>query len=461
MDKQELHRHDGLRLMKDAGKLFLDPYYTQFLPPIVDLVKAAKDRSNYKEPLKHLGMQIALLRSLQKLEEASSTGKKDARAQGSKELELQSTRNKYLSKAIKEIADGVTWRTLGFSRFTMRILSQGRYAGHTWGKQGQEMEVKHATAAARNGAFMILNDVTNCVRIGDLLMVRPKLSLIPYITEVKKKELVTPSTISRKLDRNMKLDKQEMRLMQAQLALEKHAFPGAESDIPVDDVIVPLHDVISGVGATAKQALRKGAASRMLTPYMRVEVLDLAQLSKLDYRKVLSDLYRPDDSPLLNHSNYDHLVVGASGESERASPPYTIFPLPAEVIARMITGQLLVTCALYRKPLEDAFLALGWELVIDDKAFEQYDPATEMEIVEEQSDIVLFPTNSYEKLAELMWLKHPSGFKISAFELVVGMAREYTTVKHVVAVAQYFYSKAIKGQNAYTYHEIKDGRRWS
>ena len=64
-------------------------------------------------------------------------------------------------------------------------------------------------------------------------------------------------------------------------------------------------------------------------------------------------------------------------------------------------------------------------------------------------------------MAELMWLRNSSGFRLSAFEFIVSMAREYLTVKHVAAVADAFFRQATRGQAATVYHNIKDGRRWS
>jgi len=460
----QLHRHDGRRLIAESATLFAHPYYQQFLAPFNDLVKATKDRANYKDPKRHLGMQISLLDSLKSLEQTASTGKKQARTdtKAAAELVEQSKRNNYLSKAIKEIADGIAWRTFGYDRFTMRILSQAQSPGHTWNKDGQATELKYAKIAASNGAFMLLNDLTNCVRVGDITMAPKGIGDVPYLTELKKgKDPITVTTILEKLDTKQAVTKQQLRMFQAQAAITFRKFPVGKDDLDVTDVVVPLHDVISGAGAIAKQAINKGAAARMLTPYMRVEAMDIPKLMQLDYQTVMDSLMRAEGTIIAEHTTYDHLITSANGETERASPPYTIFPWPAEVITRVITGEVIIRCDILLEPLQEAFKAFGWELIIDRDALERYEPSTEQQAIADVTSALLFPPGSYEEMAELMWLRNSSGFRLSAFEFVVSMAREYLTVQHVVAVANAFFLQATRGQAATVYHNIKDGRRWS
>ena len=344
--------------------------------------------------MRHLGMQIALLDSLKLLEQTASTGKKQARTdtQAADKLVEQSKRNKYLSKAIKEIADGIAWRTFGYDRFTMRILSQAQSPGYTWDKDGQSTELKYAKIAAGNGAFMLLNDLTNCVRVGDITMARGGIGDVPYLTELKKgKDPITVNTIIKKLDANEEVTKQQLRMFQAQTAITFRKFPAGKDDLDVTDVVVPLHDVISGAGAVAKQAIAKGAAARMLTPYMRVEAMEIPTLMQLDYRTVMDGLVHPQGTIIAEHTTYDHLVVSANGETERASPPYTISPWSTEVITRVITGELIIRCDILLEPLQEAFRALGWELIIDRDAIERYEPNTDQQAMADVINVLLFP----------------------------------------------------------------------
>jgi hypothetical protein len=461
MDVEDLSKLDGRRLIKESGDLFLNEYYQSFLPGFTDLIRHSKERAWYKDPLKHYGLQVSLLESLQNLEKVSSDGKKLAQAQGSEELALQSKRNKFLSKGVKEIADGIAWRTLDHSRFKLRVLSQGRYAGHTWGKEGQRAELRRAEIMLQNGGLVLLNDVTNCLRIGDIILLNPKRPDTCYITEIKKHEVVTPTSILKKVDNHKALDKQEKRLIQAQIAIHDNIFPLRGQRLPVVPITVPLHDVLSSAGAVAKQAAKRGAAWRMVTPYMRVEAIDMARLAAVpDFEAVIDSLGHPDATPLFGHSNYDHLMANSIGEVERSSPPYTIFPWPVDIIAKIITGGMYIQCMLYRQPLEAAFRALGWDLIIDEEAAKAYDPPTDAENVAELSSELLFPRTK-EIMPGSMILRHnPSGFNMYAFEAIVQMAREYLTVQHVIAVAEAVKSKTTKGAAQSIFPEVQDARRW-
>ncbi len=460
IDDIQFDRHDGRRLIREAGELFLDSYYQSFLPGFEDLIKHSKNPEYYKDPVKHLGLQWAFLETLKGLEQVRSQGMKLAREEQSRPLELQAKRNRHLSKAVREIADGVAWRTLGYSRFKMRILSQGRSAGDTWGKEGQEAELKRALRGVGNGGYVLIHDATNCLRVGDLTLIRPEKRDSAYLAEVKKNELVTPKSIADKLDHGKKLDKQEKRLIQAQIALDSREFPHSEGALPVVPLSLPIADFMPSVGAIAKKATTAGAAGRMIAPYLYVEVFDLAALSKRDVAATLAALPKPEGTVIVSLTNYDSLVLAATGEARRASPPYTLFPLPVPVIAKIITGQMYLRCAIIREPLELEFKKRGWNLIIDEAAVERYDPPTDADTVRDFSSERLFPASKADHRIEFAYLAHPSGFRLSIFDQLVAMAAEFLPVQNVVALAEEIRKRATPGKPAYFYPEIMDRRRW-
>lgn len=469
-DITDLHRFDGRRLIKESTDIFMHSYYKQFLPDIEKILAVSKDRSHYKDPHKHLGLQFGVLQLLQQLEKASSEGNRLARKDGDKELALQSRRNRYIAKAYKEIADGIAWRTLGYPRFSMRILGQGVYSGHTWGKDaGQTAELRRAATAASNGVFVLINDVTNCLRIGDLTALPEGKGGHISLAEIKRKELITAHTIAQKIDKSRALDVQEERLIQAQLALDEKVMPMLSQNVPVVPIVPTLHDAMAGAGGVMKKAMQAGISSKMVTPYMHVDALDLAVLAELgdaDALKAMLDANSPPQGlePIMQFSNYDRLVHTAAGQLVRSTPPYTVYPLPLKVITKLITGELFMTTTIYRQPLEAAFKALGWEFRVDRQAIDAYESSTDDDYTADFSGRVLFPYDKPNSYNEMLWLRNPkTGFNMPAGDLVMQMGTEFTTARYAASVARAMEVIATpeRPKASYKYPDLQDGKRWN
>lgn len=469
-DVDELRRFDGRRLIKEAYNIFLNDYYRQFVPDIEKILAVSKERKHYKDPQRHFGLQLGLLRLLQAVEKASSEGNREARKTGDKKLALQSKRNKYIAKAYKEIADGIAWRTLGYSRFRMRVLSQGVYTGHTWGKDvGQTAELKRAATAARNGAFVLMNDITNCLRIGDLTTLPPRDDGRIHVAEIKRKELILASTIAKKIQDKQALDTQEARLIQAQFALDMNIMPMGGKKIPVVPIAPITHDVLPGAAAVMKKAMAAGAASKMLTPYMLFEAMHMPVLADLNDAKALQNMLdkivRPEGlTPIMKHTNYDRLILSAGGQLMRSTPPYTIYPWPLKTIAKLITGELFVTTTIYFEPLVDAFRALGWELTMNEQAIEDFQPTDDDNLTKDFTGRVLMPYDGSNAYNEAFWLRNPAtGFNVPAGDRILQMGTEFTTARYVASVAQTAETIATpeRPNPSVKWPDIQDGKRWN
>jgi hypothetical protein len=460
MEPEDLSRFNGLRLIKEAGTLFMNDYYSSFTPTIVDLIKTSKKPEYYKDPIKNLALQLGLLELLQDFEEVSSKGKKLAREKSDKEIAMQSKRNNYISKAIKEIADGVAWRTLQHSRFKVRLLSQGMYSGHTWGKIGQSSEIEVAQRVASQGSFVLVHDITNCLRVGDLSLIKPGAEVDIYLAEIKANKIITPKSILKKTPSNT--SKQEKRLIQAQVALSKKVFPAAHGEVPVIPIKFNTDNHMNSVGAVLKKAEEKGAYGKMVSPYLHIEAIDLPKLFKMaNYKDVIESLSRPKDKQSFSHSSYDRLVRNSVGEVERNSPPYTIYPLPVPIISKLIKGEMLLTATLYIDRLADAFKSMGWELSVNQEVLENMEPTDDKDIVEYFSNELLFPSSDGEEVGDILWLKNPrTGFNLAIGEWATHIVTEYISARYIVNLAEAMMKIAERGKVGYFFPEIDEHRRW-
>lgn len=461
-DLESLDRYDKLRLVAESATLFGGKYYHSFLEDIKNVMRAARDTGNYKKPERHLALQFEILERIAEVEEAASQGKKIARVDDNEDVRAQSRRNKFIGKAYRQVADGIAWRSLGYSRFVIRVLSQAHSPGAAWGKDvGRNREKQRAINVVRHGGFALVHDATNCLRVGDLSSMKQIPSKRPYLAEVKNKELITAHTVNEKLKTNgkKKTDKQEFRLFQAQVMLDERKF-FLDHEIPVTDIRPNHIDHIAAAGGVMKRAMLEGATGRMITPYMLVEAIDIPTLMQMpdDYQKKLDAIPKPDMKMIAQQSNYDYLQLLSVEELSRNVVPYSIFPLPLETAAKLMTGELFVTATVYLEPLQAEFAKYGWQLTVDEAALDTYESYSEEERVKFFSDELLFPGN--ENGAEWMHLKHNNGFIFPVSTIIARMPHEFTSVRHIVSVAEEVMKLCKPGETTELYPDLIESRRW-
>lgn len=99
----------------------------------------------------------------------------------------QDLRDAILLHQLRRIADALVWRLVGFDRRAMTILGDGVRVDRLALGPGFEEELRHIDALWRHtGAVAIHNDLTSCLRHGDLTVFKPPLPPdVVCIAEVK------------------------------------------------------------------------------------------------------------------------------------------------------------------------------------------------------------------------------------------------------------------------------------
>lgn len=456
-------RFDEKNLLKECFTLFGNSYYDSFIPGITELVKLSRDKQYYKDPQKHLGLQLGMLEAITKMDEVVAQGKKEARKNNKdKDLILQRKRNRVIALAYRQISDGIAWRSVGYSRFTIRVISQAPSPGSSHGKEaGRKHEINNAINVVRNNGFILLHDATNILRVGDLSLLK-RIPDIPYLSEVKAhKGIATPKGIREKLDKGKPTTKQEDRLWQAQIMLSTRQWFLDDGKIPVTKVKVARKDFLPSANAVLKQAIAKGAYGKMLSNYMYMEAFDTRKLLKdftdpASFEALLKGLPKPGGELLAVHSNYDTITVLIGNEVMRSVPPYTIFPFSAEAIAKIITGQLTFRVMILKNELEDEFLRFGYQLIIDEEALDK--AAIDEDPVAFLSSRLLFPDKGPEAFVHI---KHiDSGFMYPMQMFLATLACEFLSVEYIVSAAEAVRATATPGEKKGFYPEFADSYRW-
>jgi len=72
------------------------------------------------------------------------------------------------------IGDGLAWRCLDYDRAMITILGRGQRVAWLSGDEGWAAELEHLRAEYEAGNFALLNDMTTCIRNGDITARRPE-----------------------------------------------------------------------------------------------------------------------------------------------------------------------------------------------------------------------------------------------------------------------------------------------
>jgi hypothetical protein len=89
-----------------------------------------------------------------------------------------------LQALLRSVGDGLAWRAVGYDRRAIRIIGRGhRVAWFSEGK-GLDAELSALEDFWKQGAVAVLNDMTNCLRHGDITVVRSERETLELV-EIK------------------------------------------------------------------------------------------------------------------------------------------------------------------------------------------------------------------------------------------------------------------------------------
>lgn len=254
------------------------------------------------------------------------------------------------------LGDGVAWKVVDFDRRAITVMGQGRRVGRLADDAGLRAELAELDRLwSEEGRFAVHNDMTNCLRHGDLTIpTRLEGTRDIEIAEIKAGGKLK-ATQALRLDRSLAFLRAGYR---APAAGEE---PGTRILAAVPRLRTYLPQLSDAIGI----ARDEGVADFTPHPCMTVAVAD--------YRVLSARADRPDDwtvdAPRRRGWNRDRPRVIQSLSFARRlrerrnsfafMAPYAIFPLRAEDIADLILGQLDVCTTISCDELEKALAVEG------------------------------------------------------------------------------------------------------
>ena len=448
----------GDTLLKDSVDIIHNAYYQSFSKPINDLLDLSRKAECQSNKLKLFELQLVLFEMLASGEKAVTEANKLYGTQPEPSIKLFRTRNKYINVAYRQLADSIAWRELGFDRFSTRVLAQGRSAGHVVNKLGSARELNFARdVAVELNQSVLINDVTNCLLVGDITCISK--SGMPYVFEVKNKKIKSAKYVMDKIEAGIKIDgKQDPRLLIAQTMLFSRKYRDGGNRIPVFDITHTASDHMPAVHKLLRKACNTGMAGALVAPYLYVEAIDLSA-NNLQLTERPEKLF--DGTPVGVLSSYDRLVMLHNKNVPRSHVPYANFPFDTDIITRLIMGTLYVNAYVIEEPLIEAFSEFGWELRINKSALDASPKITGSDETQFFSNAMLFPETPYRP-PDMFVLRHPwDGFIFPIFDHMMTMLAEFTSVEYIATMAHELHINAYSDGERLLYPiSVSDRARW-
>lgn len=336
-------------VFKNSIDFIFSDYYNQWKPILIQLLIDSRNPSVYQCPNKCLNLQLHVLEYLSHIEQEIENQKNtNSDYSNIKVVSLQRIR-----RIIKDIIDGLVWRILDFNRPLISALSYNNSPGHL--KNLTSNEEKAAIKLVNSGYYVIINDLSNYLRIGDLTCFDSQGNL--EIREVKKKgqKILGINDYHNKVIHGGTLSKQSQKLIEANNIIKTNNILMGNEITPIIPLDIKLQSYIPIVSEIVKNCQNQGEISRFIDDVLYVKVINVNLLKN------------EISNPLQNKENWFYqygifYLYYPKGEINRHKVPFSAFPFNNDFVLQLITGELLIDTAINTLKLKRLFEKQGWDV---------------------------------------------------------------------------------------------------
>jgi len=352
--------------LDEIKQICLSPYFVKIRP---NLIKILKESRKSLTPGKLLELQLNISTEIIKVEKQITYFSKLADRKKQNNEWFSREVYKAHKRILKNIADGIAWRYLKCLRASLRLIADHNPTGHI--SPGFVQEAREAERiVAQTGAFVLLNDITNVLRYGDLTIIQ---GYTTSFYEVK----------GGKKDGRAKKQSQKLGSVLDMLNAKEHTIGNQTAKVLLVES-KPSH-LADSAGRAILDAINSenGISYSKISPYLWLSCISVEKMTEF-YRKkgTLPDLPKSPFKkgkytvPFINQMLFDSYSPNVA--------PYSIFPFDEETIIDLLLGLLHIKSHLSEEGLIESFKGKGWDFNYpSDKAREEW---LDLEIPRERID---------------------------------------------------------------------------
>jgi hypothetical protein len=261
---------------------------------------------------------------------------------------------------LRAVGDAVAWRFIGYRRRWIYLFGANQDPG-LWTKAGFEQEWQEFETRWENGQPALLTGLTNCIRLGDVLVANGE---VLEAVEVKRGQRKVRGAQKRRL----------IELVRQINESEPVRGPGAPAWILESPVPYATH--WTHAQPEVDRALKDGFASWVPEEGVGVMISSWRASAMVGKDKALAAQQREQERAGMAMGGGVHAIQVKSFNypfRSRFAAPLSIFPVTAETAALLITGELLVTTEIRVEAMVNALRRHGLDArnLLEGQAAEQ------------------------------------------------------------------------------------------
>lgn len=233
----------------------------------------------------------------------------------------------------------------------MRILSQNRAPGFI--KTSISKEDVVADTIANTGNFVLIHDITNILRVGDLTIMTKEGK--PKVLEVKKsgRKLLTADDYRKFLKRGGDLSIQARKVLEIDEAVNSGCLSYGSNYAKLGLVDIPITNYLAIVKDVLAKSQTAGLSGKFVDKLMYIRAF------RIDVDKDLSLPFQIDDDWIF-FSSLETLHLKYS-EPFRNKIPYSCYPVSHELVLQLLSGEIILESYLNLRSLKKRFEKAGWK----------------------------------------------------------------------------------------------------
>lgn len=326
-------------------------YYKNWKSYLLKILRISRSNRFQRSTIHGVSLQIAILRTLTELETAIGEQLKG----GSTKYDLKVLYIQRLREIIKDIADGYAWRVLGFNRPLMRFLSQNKSSGYIGSAISNEDVV--AANISMEGKNVLIHDITNILRIGDLTVLES--DGFPHIVELKRsgKKIWTYDEYLRILKKGGELSNQGAKILEINSVIRNGQITVGSSNVNLGRAVFPIETYLETVQDVVKrcQINESGFCERHIDDVMFVRAIHTPRLNK----QLSVPFMKTKDKTFF--SNIDTYFM-KNAEVFRNKVPYSVFPFHEHDVIQLLSGEIILESFINFTALKKSFERFGWKV---------------------------------------------------------------------------------------------------
>ncbi len=275
-----------------------------------------------------------------------------------------------LISVLKTIGDGLAWRVLNYDQPLLRLMSEHSPVSVPQPNKGLVEELRQlGKLLATSETPVVLNAITNCLRIGDLTAVESTTGGVT-LHEVKSGTRVTART---------RRQAEYLRIVQE--GIDQENLPMAGQSIVKLTANRPLKTYMSSLAGALTESDAKLCSSRKFGDHLAFGVIaqrklfrEVAEADRAGIRKPIFErmesLKSSSEDLLTDPTSHQHSIIGFSPNVA----PYSVFPLENKHRLGLMYGDYMVLSTINVHGLARWLRKRGWNITVldlDKQTFEE------------------------------------------------------------------------------------------